>query len=101
MVYGHTTIDTRSFFWWVVFFFLQAAVSSQIFSSDGDWQFISFCVNEITTGLTTLLPKAKSQGKTPFFLGQGLEKIGLKVSSGPLLYSKAELLGFKLYFGIF
>jgi len=47
-------------------------------------------------------PKGKESEKNAFFLGQGFEKVGLKMSSGLLLYSKAgRLLGFKLYFGIF
>lgn len=78
-------------------------VSSQAVSSDS-WLTVYLLLHkwDIATGQTVLLPTGqKNQEKKNFFLEQGLGKVGLKMSSGPLLYSKAGLLGFKQYSDIF
>lgn len=78
-------------------------VSSQAVSSDS-WLTVYLLLHKwgIATGQTVLLPTGqKKSGKKYVFLEQGLEKVGLKMSSGPLLSSKAGLLGFKQYSDIF
>lgn len=74
-------------------------MSSQAVSSDS-WLTVYLLLHkwDIATGQTIPLPvEKKYQEKNYFFPEQGLEKVGLKMSSGPLLYSKAGLLGFKQY----
>lgn len=83
--------------------FLHATVSTQTVSSDS-WLTVYLLLHkwDIAIGQTTLLPREIKIRKIKcFFLEQGLQKVGLKMSSGPLLYSKAGLLGFKRYSDIF